>query len=103
MTIPVALIPDEREDNKRRILNFGHTIGHALETHFGFEKLRHGEAIAYGMIAAGQLSIENSGLKSDDFDYLKNTIQRLPLPVLPDFNPQEILAILQEKAKFALA
>jgi len=44
---------DEREGDKRRILNFGHTIGHALETHFGFDTLRHGEAIAYGMIGAG--------------------------------------------------
>jgi len=93
------VVEDEREGNRRRILNFGHTVGHALETHFGFDTLRHGEAIAYGMLAAGNLSIENSGLKSDDFDYLKNTIQRLPLPVLPDFNPQEILAIMQSDKK----
>ena len=51
---------DEKERDQRRILNFGHTIGHALETYFGFETLRHGEAISYGMLAAGGLSIEYS-------------------------------------------
>ena len=93
---------DEREDNKRRILNFGHTIGHALETHFGFEILRHGEAIAYGMIAAGKLSIENSGLKNENYDYLNNTIQRLPLPELPDFDHKEILNIMENDKKIKL-
>ena len=90
---------DEREGDKRRILNFGHTIGHALETHFGYDTLRHGEAIAYGMMAAGKLSVENSGLKSENYDYLKNTVQRLPLPKLPDFNPEEILTIMQNDKK----
>ena len=46
-----VVVGDEREGGKRRILNFGHTIGHALETHFGFDILRHGEAVAYGMLA----------------------------------------------------
>jgi 3-dehydroquinate synthase len=87
------------EGDKRRILNFGHTIGHALETHFGFDILRHGEAIAYGMMAAGNLSIEHSGLKSEDCDYLKNTIQRLPLPELPDLDHKEILNIMENDKK----
>ena len=58
---------DEREENIRKILNFGHTFGHALETHFGFQTIRHGEAIAYGMIAAGKLSIKHSKFKSENF------------------------------------
>ena len=90
---------DEREDDKRRILNFGHTIGHALETHFGFDTLRHGEAIAYGMMAAGNLSVENSGLKSKDCDYLKDTIQRLPLPELPALDHKVILNIMKNDKK----
>ena len=44
---------DEREGDLRRILNFGHTIGHALESHLGYGKIRHGEAVALGMKCAG--------------------------------------------------
>ena len=90
---------DEREGDNRRILNFGHTIGHALETHFGFDTLRHGEAIAYGMLVAGKLSIEYSGLKDEDFELLQETIQKLPLPILPKFDPKALLNIIQNDKK----
>ena len=90
---------DEREGNKRKILNFGHTIGHALETHFGFETIRHGEAIAYGMIAAGKLSIEYSKFKNENFKILQNTIHKLPLNSLPKYDPEEVLQIMQNDKK----
>ena len=90
---------DEREVDKRRILNFGHTIGHALETHFGFDILRHGEAIAYGMLAAGELSVEYTNMKRQQFDLLKNVIKKLSLPKLPDFNPKDIIELMQSDKK----
>ena len=90
---------DEREGGKRRILNFGHTIGHALETNFGFDTLRHGEAIAYGMLAAGKLSIEDGRMKNEDFELLEEIIGKLPLPVLPKFDPNDILQIMQRDKK----
>ena len=90
---------DEREGDKRRILNFGHTIGHALETHFGFDALRHGEAIAYGMLAAGRISIEELRFKKENFELLQEIIGKLPLPALPEFEPEEILRIMQRDKK----
>jgi 3-dehydroquinate synthase len=49
---------DERESGLRRILNFGHTIGHALESATGYTQLLHGEAVALGMIAATEIARE---------------------------------------------
>ena len=51
------------------------------------------------MLAVGKLSIRNSGLKSETYDYLKNTIWRLPLPKLPDFSSKEIMKIMQNDKK----
>jgi len=47
---------DEREGGLRRVLNFGHTIGHALETESGYHRFLHGEAVAWGMIAATHIA-----------------------------------------------
>ncbi len=47
---------DEREGGLRRVLNFGHTVGHALETATGYRHFLHGEAVAWGMIAAGKIA-----------------------------------------------
>lgn len=48
---------DEREFGKRKWLNYGHTLGHALESYFGYRLLNHGEAITYGMWFASMLSV----------------------------------------------
>jgi 3-dehydroquinate synthase len=59
---------DEREKGLRRVLNFGHTIGHALEAESGYRRFRHGEAVAWGMIAATHIAaatdrIDNSAAR----------------------------------------
>ena len=55
---------DERESGLRRVLNFGHTIGHALEAETGYRSLLHGEAIAWGMIAAANIALLTHKLDS---------------------------------------
>ena len=56
---------DERDRGVRRILNFGHTVGHAVEAASGYA-LSHGEAVAIGMVAAARLSEKLHGLPADD-------------------------------------
>ena len=57
---------DEREGGLRRILNFGHTLGHALEAETGYHRLLHGEAVAFGMVAAAWLSAIRGRLAASD-------------------------------------
>ena len=57
---------DERESGLRRILNFGHTLGHALEAETGYSTLLHGEAVGFGMIAAARLSELRGRLGAND-------------------------------------
>jgi 3-dehydroquinate synthase len=79
---------DEREESgKRALLNFGHTIGHAIESAAGYGKLLHGEAISLGMRAAGWLSTKYAGLPSEDHQRLIHLLNELSLPVLL---PEEI-------------
>ena len=67
---------DERETGLRKILNFGHTIGHALEQATRYKVLRHGEAVAWGMLAAGSLAIRRNMWSSSEFEKLKSIIIR---------------------------
>lgn len=71
---------DERESGLRKILNFGHTIGHALEASTAYGRYFHGEAVAIGMKAACTLSRRFAGLSDTDADRLINLIQRAGLP-----------------------
>jgi 3-dehydroquinate synthase len=52
-----VVVADERDQGARAILNYGHTLGHALETTLGYGALSHGRAVAWGMVVAGQLSV----------------------------------------------
>jgi 3-dehydroquinate synthase len=71
---------DETESGLRAILNFGHTIGHAIENSFGYGKFLHGEAISIGQIAAAKISEKISGLPKLDVERIEKLFQRAGLP-----------------------
>jgi 3-dehydroquinate synthase len=66
---------DEREGGLRRVLNFGHTIGHALEAESGYRRFLHGEAVAWGMIAATHMAVATDRIE-------KSVAQRISAAVL---------------------
>src|SRR6266436_5970949 len=72
---------DEKEGDLRRVLNFGHTIGHALEAATAYRSFLHGEAVAWGMIAATRISVEIGLCKSAVYDRIVHATRAWgPLP-----------------------
>jgi 3-dehydroquinate synthase len=67
---------DERESGLRKILNFGHTIGHALEQATGYKRLRHGEAVGWGMIGAGWIAIQRGMWSVQELGRLQSILLR---------------------------
>ena len=75
---------DEREGGLRRILNFGHTIAHAIEKETGYTRYRHGEAVAIGMIGAAQISEEMGLLSATDRLRMVELIHTMRLPLMAE-------------------
>jgi len=74
---------DEKESDLRRILNFGHTVGHALEAETGYSRFLHGEAVAFGMKAATHLASGVGLLGNSERDSILNTVESYgPMPAL---------------------
>ncbi len=88
---------DERESGLRRVLNFGHTIGHALEAETGYRRFLHGEAIAWGMIAAANIAAAMG--KTTAAPRIIEAVLRLgPLPKV-EGNTQDIIRRLRADKK----
>ncbi len=91
---------DERESDLRRILNYGHTVGHALEAVTKYRRFRHGEAIAYGMLAAADLAVARGALADRERQALVRLITKLgPLPPIADLPLGEILEAIRRDKK----
>ena len=90
---------DERESGPRRVLNFGHTAGHALEAITKYRRFRHGEAVAYGMIAAAELAGARGVLRREDRDALAALIVKMgPLPPIADLDAGQVVeAVARDK------
>jgi len=94
---------DEREAGLRKTLNFGHTIGHAIEASAGYGNYLHGEAVAIGMAAAARLSSAYAGLSADEASRLHRLLERAGLPTAmpPRWQSDEFLRALNLDKKRA--
>jgi 3-dehydroquinate synthase len=91
---------DEKESGLRRILNFGHTAGHALEAVTRYRRYRHGEAVAYGMLVAAELAVARGALAAADRKALAELIASLgPLPPIADISSAELMEAMQHDKK----
>jgi 3-dehydroquinate synthase len=82
---------DPTEQGDRRLLNFGHTLGHAIESSSGYAGLRHGEAVGYGLLFALRLALRR-GLAPADAARMHTLVRRLDLPPLPELDPEDLMA-----------
>ena len=90
---------DELEADLRRILNFGHTVGHALEAVTRYRRFRHGEAVAFGMLAAAHIAVGRKTMPAADRDRLASLVTAMgPLPAVADLPSAEVMdAITRDK------
>ncbi len=91
---------DEKEDDRRRILNFGHTFGHALEAETDYSRFLHGEAVAWGMKAAALLAEMEGMLPSRDREEIVQCVNSYgPFPSLDGIDPARLAARLKSDKK----
>jgi 3-dehydroquinate synthase len=95
-----VVMNDEKESDLRRILNFGHTVGHGLEAAAKYTRIKHGEAVGYGMIAAARIGQALDKLPEQGRARIEETIGGLGrLPFLNGLKAKDVLQALQHDKK----
>lgn len=102
--IKARIVARDEQDvsGERAILNFGHTVGHAMEQAAGFGRFLHGEAVSLGIAAACEISVRKAGLSEAERHKVLSALQRFNLPTqLPgDFPRNQIMAAIRTDKKF---
>lgn len=105
MAIKAALVgEDEQEQNgQRALLNFGHTVAHAIENAAGYGRFLHGEAVSLGLAAALEISVRKYGLAAADADRVRGKLSAfgLPLTLPDDLTTDALLAAAGRDKKFS--
>lgn len=92
---------DERDKGERMLLNFGHTLGHAVEKYFGYEKYTHGEAVAIGMAEVTRKSEAMGFTEKGAADVITEILKKFSLPYeMPVVNKEDIIDIIRLDKKF---
>jgi 3-dehydroquinate synthase len=96
-----VVVVDERESGLRAVLNYGHTVGHAIEAVSGF-RLSHGQAVAIGMVAEAEISRRMGMLDRGSVTRLKGVIRKAGLPVdMPAMDIREVMTAMRHDKKVA--
>ena len=98
----IVSVDDRETSGERALLNFGHTVGHAIESAAGCGELLHGEALSLGMIAAAHVSVRRAGLSPREFAEIRAALEahHLPTALPPDFPRAKIFEALPRDKKF---
>ncbi|PYJ12274.1 MAG: 3-dehydroquinate synthase [Verrucomicrobia bacterium] len=94
---------DERETKgQRALLNFGHTVGHAIERAGGYRVFLHGEAVSLGIVVACDISVRKAGLSETEREWIVEALRAFELPTSlpPEFPREKILAAIRFDKKF---
>src|SRR5438876_9940275 len=95
-----VVMSDEKESDLRRILNFGHTVGHALEAAALYRRIKHGEAVGYGMVAAARIGRALEKINDWDVHRIENAISSIGrLPALDGVSSKDVLGAIQHDKK----
>lgn len=90
---------DPKEIGERALLNFGHTIGHAVEKLMEF-KLLHGECVAVGIAAASHISLVRNNITLEEYEDIKNTLKAFHLPIrVSNLSSEEVLKVMSHDKK----
>jgi 3-dehydroquinate synthase len=95
------VMKDEKEAGARRLLNFGHTIGHGIEAALGYKSLTHGDAVAWGMIAANAIARRRGVVSMEIQARIDDVIGALDPPTVPEVDRGEVFAAIEHDKKFA--
>jgi 3-dehydroquinate synthase len=90
---------DQREADRRRLLNYGHTIAHGIEAAMHYEGMTHGEAVAWGMIGANLIAVDRGLLPRDEAERIRRAILKYEPSPLPRLNVDDVFAATEHDKK----